>query len=191
MRCAKVRQWVAGLTVLACAACGHPVAGAGSEAARSLTGAWEASFTADPDQIGTAGRRLPPVPVELVLMENGWLGSVAGLSGEPTHYGTFTADFRPLGFDPRAAGEVPSIAAAVVGRDSVELVLQPTASPTPLTAAGHVVGDSVVGRWWHSAGRGAGISGSFRMIRHGSARERAAAARSALPRQAPDGDRRW
>jgi hypothetical protein len=167
VRTEGARGWVAGLAMAACAACaGHPVAEGHSAAARSLTGTWEARFTADAAPVIARERRVRPVSAEVVLLENRWLGSVAGLSAEPTHYGTFDADFGPLGFDPRAEGQVPSIAAVVMGRDSVELVLQPASGAAPLTAAGHVAGDSVVGRWWHSGGRGVGIAGSFRMRRH-------------------------
>ena len=166
MRIESLRGWVACLAAAACAACaGHPVAGAGSAAAHALTGTWEARFTADSGQVAAAGHPTRAVAAEVVLLENRWLESAAGLSAGPTHYGTFAADFAPLGFEPRAAGQVPSIAATVVGRDSVELVLQPTSDAAPLTAAGHVLGDSVVGRWWHSGGRGVGIAGSFRMRR--------------------------
>jgi hypothetical protein len=156
---------VLALALLAGAGCSGGVNERDGRSAQVLAGRWRATFTLD----GAAGQpgdaRPRTVAADVVLLENRWMRGAAGLSVAPADYGAFSADFSPFGFDPRVAGRVPEIAVALVTRDSAELAFQPDGDAAGLTAAGHLAGDSIAGRWWHASGRGAAASGTFRMTR--------------------------
>jgi hypothetical protein len=110
-----------------------------------------------------AGRaRTPTLRGEAFLRENGPVTVAAGLDGTPTHYGTHAVDLRPFGLPRPARGTVPTVAARLIGADSVEAVLDPGA-PGELTLRGSLHGDSVAGRWRYSSGRAGSAAGRFVM----------------------------
>lgn len=110
--------------------------------------------------------RSPPRSVsgEVALLRNASLDRVEGLSGAPTHSGTYAAQFRPFGFELPREGETPALVARISALDSVALVLQPERED-PVRMRGVYAGDSIAGRWTYYRHRGAGGSGRFVMRR--------------------------
>jgi hypothetical protein len=132
--------------------------------AAALTGTWVVDFTLESH---VAPGPLPlerTVRGEIVLLQNPSLSREAGLRGEPTHSGSYTARFRAFGFEMSGGHEVPALIARLAPSDSVEIVLQPDRE-APLRLAGILSGDSVTGRWSYASYRGGGASGRFVMRR--------------------------
>lgn len=148
------------------AACTAPSrAGEEPAGARMLDGLWAVEFIVE-----TPLRPGHPPPQRSVRGEVALLHDSAlhprptGLSGPPTHSGSYTTRFRPLGFEVRETGAVPALLARLSPADSVEIALQPD-HEDPLLMRGSLAGDSIAGRWSYYQRRGGAASGSFVMRR--------------------------
>jgi hypothetical protein len=109
-----------------------------------LTGMWDAAFEVTRPFLGhdsgatVAGR--------LVLMPTQALGANRHMPA-PTHYGAYEVDYRPLGFRLSAAGDVPTLRAALLPGDSVILAFEASDPTHELVLHGRVSGDTIRGTW--------------------------------------------
>jgi hypothetical protein len=139
------------LLLLAGAGCARAKANGAPEHPERLDGAWTMELNLEhPATLTRETNAVPPVRGTVVLLENEEARVVSGASGVPTHYGVYSADVRPLGLG--SEGQVPTIAARLVGADSVEIAFEPEQGHG-LAGRGVLAGDSVVGRWWTAGGR--------------------------------------
>jgi hypothetical protein len=129
-----------------------------------LDGVWTVEFTLTSPLLPGHMPRSQRIAGELALLRNTSLADHAGLSGRPTHSGTYDARFIPFGFDVNPGREAPALEARLAGGDSVEVTLQP-GSAAAFRMRGLLAGDSVVGEWAFDHERGGAASGSFVMRR--------------------------
>jgi hypothetical protein len=127
-----------------------------------LDGAWVTRLTLESHLLGRAGPQERTVAGDIALLRNPSLATEPGLSGSPTHSGTYAARLRPFGFEIRRNHDPPTVVARLGPRDSVEIVLQPNGE-SPVRMAGVLTGDSITGRWWYAPHRGGSASGRFSM----------------------------
>ena len=129
-----------------------------------LAGLWDARF-----QIAgqTDARSAAPENVQgrIALFPNHSLTASYEGIGTPTAYGTYDLDFTPLGIEPRARDETPTVVAGWRGQDSVVLVLTTGSPSLSVTLRGEAVGDSIAGRWSYTLSRVSGGEGSFALRR--------------------------
>ena len=141
---------------------------AAAPSAQRLVGTWDVRFDLERPPVLTerTGTAVRVVRGRLAFLENRWLNASYPEIETPTDYGTFDIDFTPFGFEPRNAGQPPTAVAGWLGKDSVEIILAPDQDRTVVTMRGRFAGDSLVGTWDVSIGRGDGGGGRFLMSRH-------------------------
>lgn len=154
----------AGILLLAAAACARAKANGAPEHPERLDGAWMMEVHLEhPATLTRETSAIPPVRGTMVLLENEPARRISGVSGVPTHFGVYSADLRPLGLG--SEGAVPTLAARLVGADTVEIAFEP-AQGHGFAGRGVLAGDSVAGLWWAAGGRAAPRStGRFSMRR--------------------------
>lgn len=149
----------------ALAACVPPPAAEREPAdARLLDGVWTVEFRLETPLLPGHMPRQPALRGRMALLRNAWLAHGGGLSGRPTHAGSYDARFRPFGFEIGGGSAVPALEARVTPGDSVEIALQPGA-PAGVRMRGVLAGDSVAGTWLYDHARGGAAAGRFVMRR--------------------------
>ena len=129
-----------------------------------LDGAWTVDFTLESPLLPG---RMPPrhtLRGQMALLRNADLANEGGLSGRPTHSGSYAARFHPFGFEIEDARLVPTLEARVTPRDSVEITLQP-GDPAGVRMTGVLAGDTIAGTWIYDRYRAGVASGRFVMRR--------------------------
>jgi hypothetical protein len=101
---------------------------------------------------------------QISLLEDSSLREAKGLSGRPTHVGTYNVRFDAFELTIPAKSDIPEIVGIISPSDSVEFVLQPD-SDEPLKMSGHLAGDSIAGVWTYNQSRVLSASGDF-VMRH-------------------------
>lgn len=132
--------------------------------ARAIDGVWAVDFTLESPLLPG---HMPPrqtLSGRMALLVDPSLDGRADLSGPPTHSGSYTARFRPFGFEIDGGPEVPALEARFSASDSVEIALQPGGPGVRMR--GVLAGDSVAGTWTYDHDRGGIASGRFVMRRH-------------------------
>ncbi|HET7461854.1 MAG TPA: hypothetical protein VFJ82_11430 [Longimicrobium sp.] len=132
--------------------------------ARLLDGVWTVEFMLDTPLLPGHMPRQPALRGQMALLRNASLSGADGLSGRPTHSGSYAARFRPFGFEIDDGGVVPGLEARVTPGDSVEIALQPE-GPAGVRMRGVLAGDSVAGTWLYDHARAGVASGRFVMRR--------------------------
>jgi hypothetical protein len=150
------------LLILAVAGCESSRPGEAPVDTSALDGAWVTSFTLESHLVGEARLQEQTIRGEIALLRNPLVSTEPGLSGSPTHSGTYAARLRPFGFEIRGSHDPPTVVARLGARDSVEIVLQPNGE-SPVRMAGVLTGESITGRWWYAPHRGGSASGRFSM----------------------------
>lgn len=148
--------------LLALAACGSPPPAREPADAHRLDGEWTVDFTLESPLL--PGRMPPDTTVRgrIALLRNATLAANDGLSGRPTHSGSYAASFRPFGFE--TGGAAPALEARLGEADSVEITLQP-GGDAAVHLHGVLAGDSVAGTWMYDHYRAGMASGRFVMRR--------------------------
>lgn len=157
----------AGLTALALVGCDAgrlPPAAEGGAAV--LAGMWEADFAATRPFLGHDSGAT--VSGRLVLMPARAPGADRHVPA-PTHYGAYEVDYRPLGFRLSAAGEVPTVRAALTSGDSVVMAFEASDPTHELVLHGMIAGDTIRGTWEYLS-RAGGAGGD--VVLHRDARGR-------------------
>jgi len=151
--------------LLALAACTPPGGAARAPAdARLLDGAWTVDFTLESPLLPGHMPRQHALRGRLALLRNASLADAGGLSGRPTHSGSYDTRFHPFGFEIEGGGVVPALEARVAPGDTVEITLQPGGS-AGVRMRGVLAGDSVAGTWLYDHARAGVASGRFVMRR--------------------------
>jgi hypothetical protein len=83
---------------------------------------------------------------------------------DPTHFGVYTADLRPVNVTRELEERIPHAGARVSNTDSVLVVLNPAPNHGSVVLRGVVKADSIVGTWLVTS-YGAGTPGTFVMWR--------------------------
>jgi hypothetical protein len=130
--------------------------------ARLLDGTWVVDFTLESPLLPGRMPRQQTLRGQVALLRNASLTG-AGLSGRPTHSGTYAASFRPFGFEIDGR-QLPALEARASASHSVEIRLQP-GGPAGVWMRGLLTGDSVAGTWRYDHDRGGIASGRFVMRR--------------------------
>ena len=168
-----MRGWMTRVETAALLLC-LPAAGCGRarerprvpEGADALTGVWSTELVLTDPLLRSADPAKPRVANGTIsLLRKDGVPGGAGLHGTPTHVGVHTVELVGFGFRPHPAGAVPAVAARWIAPDSVEMTFESAAGAGELMyVAGHLEGDSVVGRWHYST-RVAGAGGRVLMRR--------------------------
>jgi hypothetical protein len=90
---------------------------------------------------------------------------------DPTHFGIYTADLRPLNVTRELEERIPHAGAQASNADSVLVVLNPAPDHGSVVLRGVFKADSIVGTWLVTS-YGAGTTGSFVMWRRHTGRGR-------------------
>lgn len=151
--------------LLALAACA-PARGDAREPANAgvLDGAWTVDYTLEAPLLPGRMPREKTLRGRLALLRNASLANAAGLSGPPTHSGSYDTRFAPFGFEIEGGRVVPALEARVNASDSVEITLQP-GEPAGVRMTGVLAGDSIAGTWVYDHYRAGVASGRFVMRR--------------------------
>jgi hypothetical protein len=158
----------AGLTALALVGCdpGERRPPERETGAAVLTGMWDATFAATRPFLGHDSGAV--VSGRLVLMPTRALGTDRRMPA-PTHFGAYEVDYRPLGFQLSAAGDVPTLRAALRPGDSVVMAFDASDPAHQLVLHGIVSGDTIRGRWEYVS-RAGGAGGDVVLHRDAAGR---------------------
>jgi len=156
------------VALLALAACTGPAREARQPVnAALLDGAWTVDFSLESPLLPGHMPRRRTLRGELALLHDAALAGADGLSGLPTHAGSYAARFAPFGFEIDGGRVMPVLEARVAG-SAVEISLQP-GDPSGVRMSGVLAGDSVAGTWRYDRYRAGAASGRFVMRRSGGA----------------------
>ena len=151
------------------AGCGRRSGVVAGDAARAewLAGLWDSRFELNVS-LAERADTAPAVEGRIAMLPNRWLDASYESLGVPTDYGVYDVDFSPLGIEPRAHGETPTVVASWLGTDSVRVALTAGTPSLTITLSGRASGDSVAGTWSYAVARAAGGGGRFVMRRAGT-----------------------
>jgi hypothetical protein len=148
-----------GLMALAFAAC-RSRPSIDLEAARALVGDWELVFRSTPNRL--TGEPAIEISGTVAFLANRDAVRVADFSGVPLNVGVHDLRLGAIapGLSPKG---LPEVVGSAIG-DSAILVFGP-GTPQPIELRGHLVPDSIFGRWTAYQRAGASTAGTFVMRR--------------------------